>query len=149
MTEKNSVRFLGPIQWLSILVLALVPALFFAFSWRPSLDPPPFGTTLLGPASIGSWSVVVGGPEHATLAPGAPARWNVRFCEGCWEQVLRGWIAYGDANGPAEAVPLTGSPNSLGASLSLPEKPRGELYLWLGVETWSGERHTRRWRLTL
>ena len=62
MAEKGSVRSLGPIQWLSILILALIPALFFAFSWRPSLDPAPFGTTILGPAGVGPWSVVVGGP---------------------------------------------------------------------------------------
>lgn len=147
MAEKSGARFLGPIQWLSILVLTLVPALFFTFSWRPSLDPAPFGTTILGPAGVGPWSVVVGGPEREALVPGAATRWNVRFCEGCWEQILREWVAYGDADSPGEAVPLTGGPNSLGASLSLQKKRRGKLYLWLGVETWKGERHTRRWQL--
>jgi hypothetical protein len=147
MSERGRVRFLGPLQWLSIVLVTLVPALFYTLSWRPSLDPAPFGAAILGPAEVGPWSVVVGGPERSALAPGVATRWNVRFCEGCWEQILRAGIAYGDATSPAETTPLTGSPNSLGASLSLPDEMRGELYLWLVVETWSGERHTRRWPL--
>jgi hypothetical protein len=139
--------FLGYWKWPNILAITLVPVLFFFLSWKPSFEPEPFGTTILGPEKLGPWTVVIGTNARQPLKPGQKANWRVRFCSGCYEQIRRVELALGNAKQPLwDASPLAGDSQTLSATLRLPHAlPAKSVYLWLIVEAWDGERYTVSW----
>lgn len=142
-----NVRPLGRWKWPSILLVTLVPVAFYFGSWRPSLRPAPFGTSILGPSQIGPWVVVVGTDEAIPIR-GERVTFRVRFCDGCYDVIRIAEIGFGDANGPfsGQLVRLTGDANSLGASLVHPGR-RAPLYLWMLTRDWESRVHSRSWRV--
>lgn len=138
---------LGRWKWPSLLVVVAVPLAFYFGSWRPSLEPPSFGTTILGPTDVGPWSVVVGTSEPVPL-PGGEVTFRARFCDGCFVSIRGAEIGYGDSAAPfaGRLVRLAGDANSLEASLAHAAGTT-PLHLWLVVRDWQGRTYRRSWRV--
>ena len=129
---------LGPLgfwKWPSLLAVTLLPICFYILSWRPSLEPQPFGTTILGPDAIGPWMVVAGSNDGRS--------YQLRFCTGCYEQMRAVYIATGaNVLPPSDAwTRVTGDANSLSATAG----PGS--HLWVIARDWDGRDHARSWRI--
>lgn len=132
----------------NIIAVTVVPLGALLLYWLPSSAPEPFAVTLLGPQRVGPWVAVVGTPDPIPPAPGATIQWQVRFCPGCYEEMRRAALGYGDAAGPrSEPQRISGNPNKLQVLLAVPKSSHGPVYLWLECEEWSGVTHRLSWPL--
>jgi hypothetical protein len=146
----RSLDFLGRWKWPNILAVSVLPVAAYFLHWAPQSEPRPFGTVILGPERIGLWSVVVGTNDRLGAGAGQEVTLNVRFCAGCYEQIRRAALAFGDAHRPSEpGRSIVGTPNTLEVSIPVPETtPASGLYLWLTVEGWDEKRYRIFWKVS-
>jgi hypothetical protein len=140
-------NFLGYWKWPNIISITVVPVLFFLLSWKPNFDPEPFGTTILGPEPVGPWVVVLGTNQTLPLEPSTEVRWQVRFCNGCYEQIHKVELSLGSIERPLwPPSSVIGHALRLSATLLIPRAfPNGGLYIWLAAKGPNGHTYTVSW----
>jgi uncharacterized iron-regulated membrane protein len=140
--------FLGRWKWLNLALVAALPAAAYWLSWAPNLATPAGSGVALEASRVGPWQVQVRLDGEWPPSAGASAHWNVRFCAGCFAQLRRAELAFGDESGPVgPPVRLYGVVNALPAELVVPESERERVRLWLTVQGWQRAQERTSWPL--